>query len=218
MGLTDFLNKGFEAGSISVLDITLSLLVAFICSLYILYIYRKTFTGVVYNRSLVLTIVMLALVTAMIIRTINSNLSLSLGMVGALSIVRFRTAIKEPVDTAFMFWGITAGIMSGAGLYLIAVAGTLVLGVLFYSLYTYNVKAKSQYLLVVTYKSTIEEELAEILKDVKKTLKSKSTAGTDYLEATYEVELENGEIINTLLKTKGVRNASLITYQNEIGL
>ena len=132
MGILDSLNISVQLGSISVLEIALSLIVAFICSLYILYIYRQTFTGVVYNRSLVLTIVMLALVTAMIIRTINSNLSLSLGMVGALSIVRFRTAIKEPIDTAFMFWAITVGIMSGAGLYLIAFAGTIILGLLFY--------------------------------------------------------------------------------------
>lgn len=218
MSLVEFINKGFEAGSISAIDVTLSLVVAFICSLYILYVYRKTFNGVVYNRSLVLSLVMVSLVTAMIIRTINSNLSLTLGMVGALSIVRFRTAIKEPLDTAYMFWGITAGIMSGAGLYLVAMVGTLVLGALFYAIYSYHAKAKSQYLLVITYKNTCEKDLDEKLKNIKKTLKSKSTVSGDTLEATYEVEVSDGSIINELLHTKGVKNASLITYQNEIGL
>ena len=95
----------------------LSLIVAFIIGLFIIYVYRKTYTGVVYSKAFALCILMLSMVTAMIIRTISSNISLSLGMVGALSIVRFRTAVKEPVDTGFMFWGISAGIMAGAGLY-----------------------------------------------------------------------------------------------------
>lgn len=218
MSLFDYIKSSVQVGSISVGDIALSLVIAFLCSLYILYIYRKTFSGVVYNRSLVLTIVLLSLVTAMIIRTINSNLSLSLGMVGALSIVRFRTAIKEPVDTAFMFWGITAGIMSGAGLYIIAISGTIVLGLLFYAIYMYHVQAKSQYLLVITYKASCEDSVDSLLKNISKTLKSKSTSGSDSIEATYEVELKDGSIINELLKCKGVKNASLITYQNEIGL
>lgn len=218
MSLVEFINKGFEAGSISAIDVALSLVVAFICSLYILYVYRKTFNGVVYNRSLVLSLVMVTLVTALIIRTINSNLSLTLGMVGALSIVRFRTAIKEPLDTAYMFWGITAGIMSGAGLYLVAMLGSLVLGVLFYLIYSFHAKAKSQYLLVVTYKNSCEKELEEKLKNIKKTLKSKSTVTGETLDVTYEVEVSDGSIVNELLQIKGIKNASLITYQNEIGL
>ena len=105
-------------GSISAVDILLSLIVAFLIGMFIIYVYRKTYTGVVYSKAFSLCILMLAMVTAMIIRTISSNISLSLGMVGALSIVRFRTAVKEPVDTGFMFWGISAGIMAGAGLYI----------------------------------------------------------------------------------------------------
>ena len=90
-------------GTISVGDMILSLMVAFVIGMFIIYIYRKTYTGVVYSKAFSLCILMLSMVTAIIIRTINSNISLSLGMVGALSIVRFRTAIKEPVDTGFMF-------------------------------------------------------------------------------------------------------------------
>ena len=95
-------------GTVSVGAMLISLLLAFAIGLFIVYVYRKTYTGVVYSKAYSLCIIMLAMVTAMIIRTISSNISLSLGMVGALSIVRFRTAIKEPVDTSFMFWGISA--------------------------------------------------------------------------------------------------------------
>ena len=111
-------------GTISVGSMALSLIIAFAIGLFIVYVYRKTYTGVVYSKAYALCIIMLAMVTAMIIRTISSNISLSLGMVGALSIVRFRTAIKEPVDTSFMFWGISAGIMAGAGMTDTGTAGT----------------------------------------------------------------------------------------------
>lgn len=205
--------------ALTVPQILLSLLVAFVCALYIAFIYRKTFSGIVYNRSYVLTLFLLTLVTAMIIRTINSNLSLSLGMVGALSIVRFRTAIKEPVDTAFMFWGITAGIMSGAGLYLIALAGTLFLGILFYIVYTTNVKASSQYLLVVSYSLGAEEAVDSLINSIKKSkFKSKVSLSKDTLEVTYEVQMDDDSIVNKLQNLEGVKHVSLITFQNEIGL
>ena len=115
MSIIDIIKKSVLeqfTNTISVEAMVFSLLTAFL----IIVVYRKTFCGIVYNRSRILCIVMLAMVTAMIIRTINSNLALSLGMVGALSIVRFRTAIKEPIDTAFMFWAITAGITTGTDL------------------------------------------------------------------------------------------------------
>ena len=93
-------------GTITVGSVMLAVLISFIIALFIVFIYRKTFTGVVYSKSFVLCIILLSMITALIIKTISSNLALSLGMVGALSIVRFRTAVKEPVDTAFMFWSI----------------------------------------------------------------------------------------------------------------
>ena len=160
-------------GSISVEMILISLLVSFVISLFIIFVYKKTFSGVVYNKTIVMTIVMIAMVTSMVIRTINSNLSLSLGMVGALSIIRFRTAIKEPMDTAFLFWAIVSGIMCGAGLYFIAVCGSLLLGLLFYVLYLMDIKAKSQYLLVVIYKSENSQIVESKLDSLtKKKLKS----------------------------------------------
>ena len=124
MGFLDLIKKGVVeefTGTISTGDLFLSLIIAFVCAIFITYIYKKTYTGVSYTKSFVLSIILLSMVTSLVIRTINSNLALSLGMVGALSIVRFRTAVKDPVDTIFMFWAIAVGIMSGAGLYLITI-------------------------------------------------------------------------------------------------
>ena len=206
-------------GSISVEMILISLLVSFVISLFIVFVYKKSFSGVVYNKTIVMTIVMIAMVTSMVIRTINSNLSLSLGMVGALSIIRFRTAIKEPMDTAFLFWAIVSGIMCGAGLYFIAVCGSLLLGLLFYVLYLMDIKAKSQYLLVVIYKSENSQIVESKLDSLtKKKLKSKSVNGNNVIEVTYEVEYDN--TVDELMKSLSgdVRNVNLVTYTNDYGL
>jgi uncharacterized membrane protein YhiD involved in acid resistance len=225
-------------GTISVSGIILSVVLSFFISLFIIYIYRKTFTGVVYSKSFSLCIIMLAMVTALVIKTISSNLALSLGMVGALSIVRFRTAVKEPVDTGFMFWGIAAGIMTGAGLYMIAILGSLVLGLLFYFSYGLGFKIKSQYLLVLRYSEKSDQEVKEKVHSLPKyKLKSKSYA-KDIIETTYEVELfdkgkkntlnskqaamalkgnDESDFIEFFKDIEGLVNISLISYQNEFG-
>ena len=122
MSVVDTIKKSVLAnftGTISAWDMILSLVIAFLIGIFIIYIYRKTYTGVVYSKAFSLCILMLAMVTAMIIRTISSNISLSLGMVGALSIVRFRTAVKDPRDTAFIFWGVVSGLACGTQNYTI---------------------------------------------------------------------------------------------------
>ena len=152
MGFVDLIKKSVLnefTGTVSITDMALSLITAFIIGLFIIYVYKKTYNGVVYSKSFALCLMLLGMVTSLIIRTINSNLALSLGMVGALSIVRFRTAVKEPVDTAFMFWAITIGIMSGAGLYLIAIISSVALGLLYFVSYSLGFKKNSKYLLVV---------------------------------------------------------------------
>ena len=155
-------------GTISAWDMLLSLVIAFAIGMFIIYVYRKTYTGVVYSKAFSLCILMLSMVTAMIIRTISSNISLSLGMVGALSIVRFRTAVKEPVDTGFMFWGISAGIMTGAGLYVPALVASLGIGVLYFVSYLLGFKVSNRYLLVLKYKTKAHEEVMRKLKNIRK--------------------------------------------------
>ena len=221
--MSDFINNLLAqlSGPVTIGMIITSLLVAFVVSLFIIFIYRQTFSGVVYNRTMILCIIMLSMVTAMIIRTINSNLSLSLGMVGALSIVRFRTAIKEPVDTAFMFWAITVGIMSGAGLYIVAIVGSIVLGLCYYLTYYGSSKAKSQYLLVILYHNSAEEQVNELMEKVsKKRLKSRTLNNQNTCEVTYEIVYgKNTEnLMSALQAIDGVKNVSLVSYNSEFGL
>lgn len=211
-------------GTISVGDMILSLVVAFLIGIFIIYVYRKTYTGVVYSKAFALCILMLSMVTAMIIRTISSNISLSLGMVGALSIVRFRTAVKEPVDTGFMFWGIAAGIMSGAGLYLIALIASLGIGVLYFVTYLMGFKVANRYLLVLKYEASAHNEVLRKIKALKKfKVRSKSIFGSE-VELSLEVDLKENKkggvdttIVDQFSGVDGVINASLIAYQNDFG-
>lgn len=214
MKYLDFLKNSFN-GDVSTVQILLALTISFAIGLFIVYIYRKTYTGVIYSKSFSLCLILLSMITSIIICTINSNLSLSLGMVGALSIVRFRTAIKEPVDTVFMFWAIAVGIMSGAGLYLVAIVASLFTGLLYFLSYTFGLKKNGQYLLVVKYEKVYEQEINHLVKGLKKSkLKSKSLNG-DVIEATYEIE-EDEHIIDKF-NNKNVINVSVISYQNDFG-
>ena len=209
-------------GTVSVGAMLVSLLIAFAIGLFIVYVYRKTYTGVVYSKAYALCIIMLAMVTAMIIRTISSNISLSLGMVGALSIVRFRTAIKEPVDTSFMFWGISAGIMTGAGLYIPSIVASLCIGVLYFGAYLMGFRVSNRYLLVIKYNERAHNEVLSKLKKLRKfKVRSKSIFGKE-VELSIELDIkDNGKvdtnIVDQFSGVDGVINASLIAYQNDFG-
>jgi len=158
----------------------------------------------------------------MIIRTISSNISLSLGMVGALSIVRFRTAIKEPVDTSFMFWGISAGIMTGAGLYVPSIVASLAIGVLYFGAYLMGFRVSNRYLLVIKYNEKAHNEVLARLKKLRKfKVRSKSIFGKE-VELSIELDIkDNGKvdtnIVDQFSGVDGVINASLIAYQNDFG-
>jgi len=207
------------AGTITVDKILLSLLVAFIIGVFIVFIYKKTYSGVVYSKSFSLCIILLGMVTAMVIRTISSNLALSLGMVGALSIVRFRTAIKEPTDTVFMFWSITSGIMAGAGLYIVAIIASLCIGLLYFIGYIFGFKTKKQYLFIIKYNSQLDEHIMKMIKKLSKTkLKSKSIS-KNIVELTFEIELVDNEtkLLDSFNNIEGIENVSIISYQNDFG-
>ena len=206
-------------GTISVDKILLSLIVAFIIGVFIVFIYKKTYSGVVYSKSFSLCIILLGMVTAMVIRTISSNLALSLGMVGALSIVRFRTAIKEPTDTVFMFWSITAGIMAGAGLYIVAIIASIGIGILYFIGYMLGFKTKHQYLFIIKYDVSLDEQILRQMQKLPKTkLKSKSIT-KNIVELTFELELkdEDAGILNKFKNIEGVTSVSMISYQNDFG-
>lgn len=223
MNIMDAIKKSVLEGHNTALgagDIVLSLLIAALISLLIIAVYRKTFSGIVYSRGTALTMLLITLTTAMIIRTINSNLSLSLGMVGALSIVRFRTAIKEPVDTAFLFWSITAGIMSGAGLYFLAVLGSLGIAFIYCIVYTVSVKSKKQYLLILHYAADAREAVEACLAEIAKAeLRSKNESKQE-VEATYLVNNDESlnKAVEKMKEISGVENINIIAYSNDYGM
>ncbi len=209
----------FTAGA-TLGDMLMSLGVAFLMGAFILAIYRLTFRGVMFSKGFAYSLVLLAMVTALVIRTISSNLALSLGMVGALSIVRFRTAIKDPVDTVFMFWSITCGIMSGAGLYLVGGCATLGMGLLYFVVSKIYKKSQAPYLLVIRYDPAHASNLGKALRSLPKyRIKSRTTTRMG-AEITLEVSLHENEmnIVDKLLNVEGVIDASLISYEGEFGL
>lgn len=173
--------------TISTSDLILSLVVAIIAAIIINFTYRKTYVGVSYTKSFSLAIILLTLVTSIVIRTISSNLSLSLGMVGALSIVRFRTAVKDPVDTIFMFWAITAGIMSGAGFYIVSILATLIIAIIYFVSYVFQIKKTNKLLLIVVCTVEKSREIVKMLSSNKKCALKTEMYKDDVAELTYEV-------------------------------
>ena len=222
MNFVDVFKKGFLeqfTGLISVQSILLSLLTAFLISLFILFVYKKTFNGVVYSKSFALSVLLLSLVTTLIIQTISSNITLSLGMVGALSIVRFRTAVKEPVDTGFMFWAITAGIMAGANLYIAAILGSAIVGGLYFLCNSFGLKFGNKFLVIINYeyemKDLIERKLSE---SFKYKVKSRNICN-GIVEFSIEVELssDNQRKLDAISLIDGVRAVNMVSYQNDFG-
>ena len=151
MNFTDIFKGKFleEFTAISVSDMLVAIALSFVLSLFIVFIYRITYAGVSFSRSFAGCLIMITMVTTLVIQVITSNVVLSLGMVGALSIVRFRTAVKEASDTAFLFWAIATGIICGAGYITIAILATLLLGVLFVAVHAFGSKHKSDSYMVV---------------------------------------------------------------------
>ena len=200
---------------LSVEDILLSLLCALVCGVVIYLVYKVFHRGAVYSENFAMLLVMTTVVTAFVVLTIGSNLVLSLGMVGALSIVRFRSAVKEPLDAGFMFWSIAAGITSGAGLYPFAVIATGVIA-LIYIIFTLLVKGKATYVLVVKYSDEASSKVEEILGGEKVKLRGKAKyKGAN--ELTVDVKLKKGstEFVDKLSATEGVESAVLVEYTGD---
>lgn len=209
----------FSSG-VRIEDMLLSLGVAFLMGAFILLVYRQTFRGVLFSKGFAFSLILLAMVTALVIRTISSNLALSLGMVGALSIVRFRTAVKDPVDTVFMFWSITCGIMAGAGLYLIGACACFGVGLLYFIISKVYGRSKAPYLLVVRYDPAKAANIGKALKQLPKHRLKSRTMTRSGAEITLEVSLKDTELetIDKFLGVDGVLDASLVSYEGEFGI
>ena len=200
-----------EFSAISMTDALVAIALSFALSLFIVFIYRSTYAGVNYSRNFTGCLMMLSMVTTMVILVISSNMVLSLGMVGALSIVRFRTAVKEPTDTAFLFWAIATGIICGAGYVTISVLMTLLLGLLFVAVHAFTGKQKyGTYMIVIRYDadSDVEAKLSG-LNGYK--MKNKTMTG-NYTELVAELKLTDVALkkIDFLRNIPGVREVTVM--------
>ena len=213
----DIFKKSFleEAGILTLESFALSMLAAFICGMIVFAVYRKYYRGVIYNNNFNIFLIMTSLVTCFMVIVISSNVVLSLGMVGALSIVRYRTAVKDPLDVGFLFWTVAVGITCGAGLYIISLSGTIFIAVIFIILVKCQV-GKQQYLLVVKYLDEASEAVEREMKSRKKILKNK-TVVKDYTELTYEMKLdkEDTSFVDILSEIEGVQSAVLVEFSGD---
>lgn len=204
--------------SVSLLDMVLALVLAFGLGLFIFLVYKKTFAGVMYSSSFGVTLVALTMITTMVILAVTSNVVLSLGMVGALSIVRFRTAIKEPLDIAFLFWSIAVGIVLAAGLIPLAVFGSMVIG--FMLLVFVNRKSRCDpYIAVLQCDGPDSEARAKELlqQNTRRCVVKSKTVQKDAVELNLEIRLkdESTGFINALADLPGVRSAVLVSYNGD---
>lgn len=220
MTFNDIFKSSFleNINSISILDMTLALLLAFGTGVFIFLVYKKTFSGVMYSSGFGVTLIALTMITTLVILAVTSNVVLSLGMVGALSIVRFRTAIKEPLDIAFLFWSIAAGIVLAAGLIPLAVIGSLLIGAVLL-LFVNRKTHVNPYIAVISCEDHESELRArEYLEEQVSRLVVKSkTAQKGAVELNLEIRLKNDntDFINTLASLEGVNSAVLVSYNGD---
>lgn len=220
MNFNDIFKSSFleNITSVSLLDMAIALILAFCIGLFIFFVYKKTFAGVMYSSSFGVSLIAMTMITTVVILAVTSNIVLSLGMVGALSIVRFRTAIKEPLDISFLFWSIGAGIVLAAGMIPLAVIGSVIIGVIL--LIFVNKKSHSNpYIVVIRCDNHDSETKAKKYlegKTVKCVTKSKS-AQKGEIELNMEIRLkdDNTDFINELSEMEGVKSAVLVSYNGD---
>ena len=197
--------------------ILIGLLMGCLVGLVIAFVYKRCYRGVLYSPTFALTLVMLTLITTPVVMCIKSNIALSMGMVGALSIVRFRTAVKDPMDTAYMFWALTMGILLGAELYVHALMVVLVISVILILLSFLHFGKGNAYLLVVHYDDYAEQDITQLLRRTVKQRKLRSkTVTRSGAEMTVEVRLDNKQdLVAAVLNLEGVHDATLVACQTE---
>ncbi|MEW6381135.1 MAG: DUF4956 domain-containing protein [bacterium] len=199
---------------ITAMRVVLTLLITCIIGQFIFFVYRKTFKGVLYTRNFNVGLVMIAMVTALVILPISSNILLSLGMVGALSIVRFRTAIKDPIDTVFMFWAIGVGICCGAGFYMVGIIGSLMIGLFMFLMNQVSLSGEEPYLLVVHFENGAETAVREALPAHKLKSQTVTAAGVE-LMLEVRAKANAASRMDKLLQIAGVKDAALISYNGD---
>lgn len=220
MSFTDIFKSSFleSVSEFSVLDTLLGMVFALLIGLFIFVIYQKTLTGVMYSSGFALTLVGLSLVTTLVIMAVTSNVVLSLGMVGALSIVRFRAAIKEPVEIVFLFWSLAAGIVIGAGMIPLAVIGSAIIGVILLLFANRKIHNKPYILVLSCVSEAAEQAALDLLGQCAAhyIVKSKTvTAGGIELTAELRTKDASTAFVNQISEITGVDSATLVSYNGE---
>ena len=199
--------------------IVIGLVMGCLVGLIIAFVYKRCYRGVLYRPTFAMTLMMLTLITTPVVMCIKSDIALSMGMVGALSIVRFRTAVKDPMDTAYMFWALTMGILLGAELYIHALAVVLGISIILFIMTFVRFRNPNGYLLVVHYDDYAEQEITQLLRRSGKQRKLRSkTVTRSGAEMTVEVRLDNKQdLVSAVLNIEGVHDATLVACQTEAG-
>ena len=220
MTFNDIFKSSFleNVSEFSILDTVIGLAVALVIGLFIFIIYKKTLTGVMYSSGFALTLVGLSLVTTLVIMAVTSNVVLSLGMVGALSIVRFRTAIKEPVEIVFLFWSLAVGIVIGAGMIPLAVIGSAIIGVILLLFANRKIRSNPYILVLHCTDENAENAVLDILgKETAHVIVKSKTITTVGIELTTELHTKDAStsFVNTISGLSGVENATLVSCNGE---
>ena len=208
-----------QLSSFTPVNVLIALVAAFIAGSIIALVYKKTYRGVLYSPTFSLTLIMLTLITTPVVMCIGSNVALSMGMVGALSIVRFRTAVKDPLDTAYMFWALTMGILLGANAYVIAVVALLGISCAMLFISFRRLRSPNGYLLVIHHDEQVQREIENELKRSVRFYRIRSkTVTRSGSETTVEVRLDHrADIVSNMLDIAGVHEATLVACQVEAG-
>ena len=215
--LSDYFLSQFE--TLTPWKIIIGLVLGCIVGLIIAFVYKRCYRGVLYSPTFALTLMMLTLITTPVVMCIKSDIALSMGMVGALSIVRFRTAVKDPMDTAYMFWALTMGILLGAELYIHALVVVLGISIILFVMTFVRFRNPNSYLLVVHYDDYAESEITQLLRRTVRQRKLRSkTVTRSGAEMTVEVRLDSKQdLVSAVLNSEGVHDATLVACQVEAG-
>ena len=215
--LSDYFLSQFE--NLTPWKIIIGLVMGCIVGLIIAFVYKRCYRGVLYSPTFSMTLMMLTLITTPVVMCIKSDIALSMGMVGALSIVRFRTAVKDPMDTAYMFWALTMGILLGAELYVHALAVVLGISVILIAMTFIRFRNPNAYLLVVHYDDYAESAITQLLRRTVRQRKLRSkTVTRSGAEMTVEVRLDSKQdLVSAVLNIEGVHDATLVACQVEAG-
>lgn len=220
MSFNDVFKSSFleNVTEFSTVDVLIGMAFALVIGLFIFFVYKKTFSGIMYSNGFGLTLIGLSLVTTLVIMAVTSNVVLSLGMVGALSIVRFRTAIKEPMEIVFLFWSLAVGIVIGAGMIPLAVIGSLIIGIILVIFANRKIRNTPYILIVNCNDENAEKSALELIgKSVGKYMVKSKSVNASGIELTTEVRIKNNstDFVNRVNELTGVSAATLVSYNGE---